>query len=142
MRNRILTGAVAIASVAAISFGTVSTASAAPAYKPYPHQIHNMVAPKAKISQGYFTSASPEHPKIYYKYNTVAKPKAAIVVVHGLAEHSGRYDSSPTGSTWQASPSTAWTTADMANQSNPTPRPRKVTSTPSTTLLMTSTMFS
>ena len=92
MRNRILTGAVAIASVAAISFGTVSTASAAPAYKPYPHQIHNMVAPKAKISQGYFTSASPEHPKIYYKYNTVAKPKAAIVVVHGLAEHSGRYD--------------------------------------------------
>lgn len=67
MRNRILTGAVAIASVAAISFGTVSTASAAPAYKPYPHQIHNMVAPKAKISQGYFTSASPEHPKIYYK---------------------------------------------------------------------------
>ena len=70
MRNSILTGAVAIASVAAISFGTVSTASAAPAYKPYPHQIHNMVAPKAKISQGYFTSASPEHPKIYYKYNT------------------------------------------------------------------------
>jgi len=95
MRNRILTGAVAIASVAAISFGTVSTASAAPAYKPYPHQIHNMVAPKAKISQGYFTSASPEHPKIYYKYNTVAKPKAAIVVVHGLAEHSGRYDYLP-----------------------------------------------
>mgnify|MGYP007113633648 CR=1 FL=1 len=39
MRNRILTGAVAIASVAAISFGTVSTASAAPAYKPYPHPV-------------------------------------------------------------------------------------------------------
>ncbi|MEQ3836043.1 alpha/beta hydrolase [Lawsonella clevelandensis] len=92
MRNRILSGALAMVSVAAISFGTVSTAAAAPSYNPYPHQLHGMVASNAKVTDGYFTSASSTHPKIYYKYNTVAKPKAAIVVVHGLAEHSGRYD--------------------------------------------------
>ena len=45
MRNRILTGAVAIASVAAISFGTVSTASAAPAYKPYPVSYTHLTLP-------------------------------------------------------------------------------------------------
>ncbi len=91
MRNRILSGAVAMVSVVAISFGTVSTAAAA-TYNPYPHQIHGMVAPTAKVTDGYFTSTSPDHAKIYYKYNTLANPKAAVVLVHGLAEHLGRYD--------------------------------------------------
>ena len=65
MRNRILSGAVAMVSVVAISFGTVSTAAAA-TYNPYPHQIHGMVAPTAKVTDGYFTSTSPDHAKIYY----------------------------------------------------------------------------
>lgn len=92
MRNHLLSGTLAMVSATALTFGTVSTAAAAPAYNPYPHQLHGMVASNAKVVDGYFTSASPEHSKIYYKYNTVAAPKAAIVVVHGLAEHSGRYD--------------------------------------------------
>lgn len=95
MRKRFLSGAVALASTLALTAGVLSPAQAAPAapnYNPYPGQIHGMVAPQATVRIGHFTAADASKARIYYKVNTVPNAKAAIVVVHGLAEHSGRYD--------------------------------------------------
>lgn len=44
------------------------------------------------VKDGYFTSEDGKGTKIYWKSNTIPRAKATVVVVHGAAEHLGRYE--------------------------------------------------
>ena len=44
------------------------------------------------INDGIFTSTDGKNTPIYWKSNTIANPKGTVVVVHGAAEHLGRYE--------------------------------------------------
>lgn len=44
------------------------------------------------VKDGYFTSKDGKGTKIYWKSNTIPGAKATVVVVHGAAEHLGRYE--------------------------------------------------
>ena len=41
---------------------------------------------------GYFDSQRGQGVKIYYRKQKVANPRGAVVLAHGVSEHSGRYD--------------------------------------------------
>ncbi|MBZ8176677.1 alpha/beta fold hydrolase [Corynebacterium poyangense] len=48
--------------------------------------------PEVQVHEGYFTSTDGKGTQIYWKSQQVPNAKATVVVVHGAAEHSGRYD--------------------------------------------------
>lgn len=52
----------------------------------------DVATPEVKVEDGYFTSNDGKNTKIYWKTNKVANAKGTVVVLHGAAEHQGRYD--------------------------------------------------
>ncbi|KQB83451.1 alpha/beta hydrolase [Corynebacterium lowii] len=51
-----------------------------------------VAAPQAAVEEGFFTSTDGKGTQVYWKSQTVPNAKGNVVVVHGAAEHSGRYD--------------------------------------------------
>ncbi|KQB83369.1 alpha/beta hydrolase [Corynebacterium oculi] len=49
-------------------------------------------APQAEVNEGFFTSNDGQNTQVYWKSQTLPNAKGNVVVVHGAAEHSGRYD--------------------------------------------------
>ncbi|WP_018117788.1 alpha/beta hydrolase [Corynebacterium mastitidis] len=51
-----------------------------------------VAAPQAAVNEGFFTSTDGKGTQVYWKSQTVPNAKGNVIVVHGAAEHSGRYD--------------------------------------------------
>ena len=95
-----LTAAAVLAAPVAVS-GTLTAgaiaqeASApAPAADQKPDVLGRPTVSEKQVSdeEGYFDSAHGEGVKIYYRKQKVANPRGAVVLAHGVSEHSGRYD--------------------------------------------------
>lgn len=50
------------------------------------------VSAQPKVITGYVTSTDHWGTKLFFRKNIVPNAKGAVVIVHGAAEHSGRYD--------------------------------------------------
>lgn len=85
-----LTPIVALPAASAAAAGPV--AIAAPTQDQFPSQLTGMVAPNATYSEGHLTSRDGANTQIFFSKNTVPNAKGTVVVVHGMAEHSARYD--------------------------------------------------
>ncbi|MEL4162903.1 alpha/beta fold hydrolase [Corynebacterium bovis] len=90
----------AVAALAIAGVATTGTVVAGPASAAvvdhgtaqFDGQIRGMVYPGATYTEGDFTSRDPHGTKIHWFRNTVPNAKGSIALIHGLAEHSGRYD--------------------------------------------------
>lgn len=81
-----------IASVAALATLTAPLAAVAPVYAdPAPAGATSTRA-DVTVHDGYLTSQDGKGTQIYWKSQTIPNAKATVVVVHGAAEHSGRYE--------------------------------------------------
>ena len=95
-----LTAAAVLAAPVAVS-GTLTAgaiAQEAPAPAPAADQKPDVLGrptfseKQVSDEEGYFDSAHGQGVKIYYRKQKVANPRGAVVLAHGVSEHSGRYD--------------------------------------------------
>ena len=95
-----LTAAAVLAAPVAVS-GTLTAGAIAqeapapaPAADQKPDVLGRPTVSEKQVSdeEGYFDSAHGEGVKIYYRKQKVANPRGAVVIAHGVSEHSGRYD--------------------------------------------------
>lgn len=81
--------ALAIAGTMAITGASIATVPAVAADKaPAPATA----TVQSKLITGYTTSTDQWGTKLFFRKNIVPNAKGAVVIVHGAAEHSGRYD--------------------------------------------------
>ena len=69
--------------------GTMASASDSPAQ---PSIAQQAVENQVTVTTKYMTSTDKYGTKIFTKKNAVANAKGVVVIVHGAAEHQGRYD--------------------------------------------------
>lgn len=95
-----LTAAAVVAAPVTVS-GTLTTGAIAqeapapaPAADQKPDVLGRPTLSEKQVSDedGYFDSAHGHGVKIYYRTQKVANPRGAVVLAHGVSEHSGRYD--------------------------------------------------
>ena len=95
-----LTAAAVVATPVTVS-GTLTAGAVAqeapapaPAADQKPDVLGRPTVSEKQVSdeEGYFDSAHGQGIKIYYRTQKVANPRGAVVVAHGVSEHSGRYD--------------------------------------------------
>ncbi|MBP3088572.1 alpha/beta fold hydrolase [Corynebacterium sp. sy017] len=80
-----------------LSIALAAATTGSMAYADIPAQAADItgstaVAINARTEEGYLTSTDNKGTRIYWKSQTIPGAKGNVVVVHGAAEHSGRYD--------------------------------------------------
>ncbi len=78
-----------IAAVTALATLTAPIAMASPSYAA---DVQTEVQSQVQVNEGYMTSNDGKGTKIWWKSQTHPNAKGTVVVIHGAAEHSGRYE--------------------------------------------------
>ena len=93
-----LTAAAVMAAPVAVSgtftVGAAAQEAPAPTADQKPDVLGRPTVSDKQVSDedGYFDSQRGQGVKIYYRKQKVANPRGAVVLAHGVSEHSGRYD--------------------------------------------------